>query len=419
MSKIKKFEDHHKFTDESIKDIFPKLIKIYSSTGNYELELGDFTREGNIIRADYYHNTFEKTGDALQDGEPDLLIFDLHFINNKDGLKVITDITYGDSTKYSFSIEAPNKVTISNYNGIDSLLDSDTQFGFEDESIGSLVELFNNFSETYKLTKDDFTFLDKYPDTFNPEELEEVPDTKIKYFLKDKDLVLPTNSEKPGEVALSHGKKVLVINNSLPPKHRYLSNILKYLQLRGLNNVVVSNEKELEDVLKKYKISSVISSGSDKRVKDDESRRMTEIALDSLKCPFLGICFGFQTLAKYSGSEIGSEKFTHKNKKIERKKHFLFHGLKDDNQFSFSFNDFPVECPNGYEILCKVDGKIAGIADDVNKRYGLLFHPEDTEYTYKVLDNFIGLTDKQKGEQDKLKSGKFESVLKFNQFGRI
>jgi GMP synthase-like glutamine amidotransferase len=186
-----------------------------------------------------------------------------------------------------------------------------------------------------------------------------------------------------------------------------------------LNNVVVSNEKELEDVLKKYKISCVISSGSDKRVKDDDSRRMTEIALDSLKCPFLGICFGFQTLAKYCGSEIGSEEFTHKNKKIERTKHFLFNGMKYDNQFSFSFNDFPVNCPNGFEVICKVDGKIAGIGDDINKRYGILFHPEDIEHTYKVLDNFIELTDKQKVEQDKLKLGKFESVMRFKDFKRM
>lgn len=416
--RIKRFESH-KFVMEDIKNIFPNILKIYSSTGNYELELGDFTREGNIIRADYYHNSYEETGDALQDGEPNLLVFDLHFVNNKNGLKVITDITYGDSMKYSFSVEAPNQVTISHYNGIDSLLDSDTQFGFEDESIDSLVELFNNFSESYQLTKEDFTFLDKYPDTFNPEELEEVPDTKIKYFSKEKNLVLPTNSEKPGEAALSHGKKILVINNSLAPKNRYLLNILKYLQLRGLNNVVVSNEKEIEDVLKKYKISCVISSGSDKRVKDDDSRRMTEIALDSLKCPFLGICFGFQTLAKYCGSEIGSEEFTHKNKKIERTKHFLFNGLKYDNQFSFSFNDFPVNCPNGFEVICKVDGKIAGIGDDINKRYGILFHPEDIEHTYKVLDNFIELTDKQKVEQDKLKLGKFESVMRFKDFKRM
>ena len=418
--RIKRFESH-KFFLEEIKDIFPKSMSIYSSTGNFTLTLGDFTRESNVIKADYYHSTFQKTDKALRDGEPDFLIFDLHFINNEKGLKVMTDITYGDSMKYSFSVEAPNEVTTSHYNGIDSLLDSETQFGLEDESIEDLVELFNNFSDTFQLTKEDFTFLDKYLDTFDPTELEIVPDTKIKYFTKEKDLELPTNSEKPGEMALSQGKKILVINNSSPPKNRYLSNLLKYLQLRGLNNVVVSNEKELDDVLKKYKISCIISSGSDKRVEDEEATRMTYKALDNSNCPFLGICFGFQTLIKYSGIDITNKKFTHENKSIEKvlPDHFLFSGLEDEDQFSFSFNDYPIDCPEGYQVLCKVDDKIAGIVDDENQRYGLLFHPEDIEYSYKVLDNFIGLTDKQKGEQDKLKSGKFESVLKFSQFNRI
>lgn len=132
----------------------------------------------------------------------------------------------------------------------------------------------------------------------------------------------------------------------------------------------------------------------------------------------MGICFGFQTLAKYSGTDITNKKFTHENKSIEKvlPNHFLFSGLEDEEQFSFSFNDYPINCPEGYQVLCKVDDKIAGIVNDENQRYGLLFHPEDIEYSYKVLDNFIGLTDKQKGEQDKLKSGKFESVLKFDEF---
>lgn len=419
MYKIKKFENNNfKFVDESIKEIFPKLIKIYTSNGNFTLTLSDFTRESNVIKANYYHNTF-KNSHSSRDGEPDFLMFDMHFVNNENGLKTIIDITYGDFMVYAFSIEAPNKIVITHYNGIDSLFDKETQFGFEDESISELKQLFNKFSEDYQLTEKDFTFLDKYPDTFDATQLSFVPDSKMNYHQQEKELVLPTNSEKPGEAALSHGKKVLVINNSLPPKHRYLQNILKYLQVRGINNVVVSNMKELEDVIKKYKISCVISSGSDKRVKDDEATAMTFRALEELNCPFLGICFGFQSLSKYYGSKIDNDKFTHKNIEVEliNPEHFLFSDLlSDEFDFSFSFNDFPVDCPNGFEVLCKVDGKIAGIANNKLKRFGFLFHPEDIQHSHKILDNFILLTDKQKIEQDKLKLGKFESVITFNQF---
>ena len=418
MKWLKKFENSHKFLDESIKEIFPKLIKIYSTSGNFTLRLADFTREGNVIKADYYHNTF-KNSNHLRDGEPDFLIFDFHFVNNESGLKTIVDITYGDSTKYSFSVEAPNKITVSNYNGIDSLLDSDTQFGFEDETIEDLVNLFNNFSSDYKITKKDFSFIDKYPDSFDPSTLEVVPDTKKTYNKIGKGLELPTNSERPNETALSHGKKVLIINNSKPPKHRYLYNLLKYLQIRGINNVVVSNMEELDNALSKNKFSCVISTGSEKMVSDDDATKMTYQVLDTTKVPYLGICFGFQSLAKYYGSEMSKGDFTHQNKDIERIEHFLFDNLfEDEKSFSFSFNDYPENCPEGFNVLCTVDKKIAGIGNDKLKRYGILFHPEDIEYSYKVLDNFIGLTDKQSVEQDKLKLGKFESLMRFKDFKR-
>lgn len=417
--KIKKFESFdYKFLMPEIKEIFPQLIKIYTSDGNFTLRLADFTREGNVVKADYYQNTFRKSN-HLKDGEPDFLIFDLHFVNNENGLKTIIDITYGDSTKYAFSIEAPNKIKITIYNGIDSHLDSETQFGFEDETIIDLVNLFNQFSESYHLTTKDLNFLDKYPDSFDPSNIEIVPDTEIKYFLNKKKLELPTNSEKPNQTSLSNGKKILVINNSLAPKHRYLGNILKYLQIRGLNNVVVSNVRELEEVISKYKISCVISTGSEKMVKDEESTATTFMALKELDCPFLGICFGFQSLAKYYGSKIDKGEFTHQNKKIEilDPNHFLFSDLlSEENKFSFSFNDYPINCPENFDIICKVDGKIAGIQNKEKNLYGLLFHPEDIEYSHKILDNFISLTDKQKDEQEKIKSGKFESVIKFSQF---
>jgi hypothetical protein len=78
----KKFENAHRFMDESIKEIFTKLVKIYSTTGNFTLTLADFTREGNVIKADYYHSTY-KESNPLRDGEPDFLIFDFYFVNNE------------------------------------------------------------------------------------------------------------------------------------------------------------------------------------------------------------------------------------------------------------------------------------------------------------------------------------------------
>ena len=82
----------------------------------------------------------------------------------------------------------------------------------------------------------------------------------------------------------------------------------------------------------------------------------------------------------------------------EYKDHELFSGLDMENtQFSFSFHDCPSVCPDGFEVIGKLNDKICAISNDSKKQYGLLFHPEDIEHTYKVLDNFVKMC---KGGQD-------------------
>ena len=58
-------------------------------------------------------------------------------------------------------------------------------------------------------------------------------------------------------------------------------------------------------------------------------------------------------------------------------------------------------------------------SDDNKKRFGLLFHPEDTERTWKVIDNFIAMFHNNQVEQDALKQGKFQHVQNFESFRKI
>lgn len=409
MKYLKTYESF-RFLEESFENNFPKSVKIYTSNGTYELVKADFTREIDIIRCSYWHNT-AADGNVSRDGEPDLLMFDIHFINNDKGLKTIIHVTYGDNMVSDFSIEAPNKIKVNLYNGFKSKLDSDTQFGFEDDTLDDLCKLFNKFNESYRITKQDLTFIDKYPDSYK-EPKQTVPDSSKEYYEIEKNFKYPISSQKQSEYSLSQGKKVLVINNSLPPENRYLINILKYLQIKGINNIVASTTEELESILKSNKISAIISSGSDKRVSDEDSNQMNLKVIGLQDIPFLGICFGFQSLCKLLGSKIETGDFNHNNIIVnDVKPHFLFKGVDlNKQQFSVSFRDYPVNCPDGYKVICKIGDKIAGVANDYHKNWGLLFHPEDIEATWKILDNFIGLIDQNSKEQDAIKRGKFNSL---------
>jgi hypothetical protein len=159
---------------QDIKKLLPENLNLITTNGQFELELKDVMLNGDLIQIAYYQNTFEKTGDALGDGEPDYLEIDIHTLKDNDGtkanpdtLRLNIDITYGDSMMFSFTIDKKDKVKVHHYDGINSKYDSETFFYFSDDTINDLVELFNRFDD-YQLSSDDFKFLDSDPNSYQP-----------------------------------------------------------------------------------------------------------------------------------------------------------------------------------------------------------------------------------------------------------
>jgi GMP synthase-like glutamine amidotransferase len=180
-------------------------------------------------------------------------------------------------------------------------------------------------------------------------------------------------------------------------------------------NDVDNNENDEEITINKEELKKnnsenaigCISSGSDYRLTDqnDANAEHTNIeALNSLKCPILGMCYAMQSMAKNNGANLATlDKVFDDNVKLSEydNQHPLFNGIDLTNtQVSFNFNDYVESCPQGFKTIAKLDDKIAGIANDEKKHYGLLFHPEDIEDTYPILDNFIKICKKGTSEED-------------------
>lgn len=375
--------------DKNFKELFPKEIVVYALNGTFKYKLGDFTREGDIVRASYSTSTPEVTDNVLSDGEPDLIVFDIHFTNKKNGKKLLIDISYGDHMVSEFSIEAPNKVKVIHYDGINSKADPDTHFGFEDKTLKDLVELFNKFDNSYKLTTKDFTFIDKYPDT---------------YSVKESAKISP----------ISVNETIMIVDNSNPSTHKYLKGLINYFKIRGIDNVVVSNKEDVGKIEKK--IIGIVISGSEHRI-NEKDLSLNNYVLEKFKCPIIGICFGFQAICKFYGVDIKEGKFIHEHSKLSKyKNHQLFKGLNiNKTQFSFSFHDYPKKCPNGFKVLALKEDIICGIYNDEKKIYGVLFHPEELELTHIILDNFISMCHNGQDELENLKKGKFQ-VKNYKQF---
>ena len=120
----------------------------------------------------------EEGGDALADGEPDTLQFDIYMVKNNEGdesnpdtLRLNIDMTYGDTMQNAFTIEKDEdgvtKVSTHHYTGKNSLYDPETYFGFTKNSLQDLVDFFNRFG--FNSTTSDFKFIDDNVDNFKYE----------------------------------------------------------------------------------------------------------------------------------------------------------------------------------------------------------------------------------------------------------
>lgn len=220
----------------------------------------------------------------------------------------------------------------------------------------------------------------------------------------------------------------LIIDNSKPPESKYLGKVVEYMNISGVEYKVVSSIEEFEDISNKAKIIGAISTGSDYNVSTGENIDLSNIALESLECPVLGICYGFQSMADFYGVKIdsGEEKCGNFNIDWHDEDFWMFKGLDLINTpLRFCFHDYPSTTPNGFKTICEIDGKISGIANDSLKRYGILFHPEEEYQTYSILDRFIERCISSSKNDMKYLS-KYESFVKnyryikmYEDFGRI
>ena len=388
---IKKYNEGTSIFNQEVKNFFPDKIYLATTHGDWEFDKKDLMLNGDLIQMAYHHNPSEESNDHLSDGEPNFLEFDIHTSRNERGIKLNVDITYGDSMASEFSIESPNKINVIHYTGINSKYDPKTYFGFTDETINDLVKLFNSFNLDFKLTSDDFKFIDKDPNSYK----HDIHNSDHLYN-DDSDLISFGNSMKESK----SNDIILVINNSKPPENKYLPKVLKYLDIRGLEYKVASSSDDVINYNQNYNIIGALSTGSDYRVKDGDE--ISSTALSELKCPILAMCFGYQSMAKFYGSNIdsGEEKSGLFNLSDYDDSHFLFNGIDLSQQkVSFCFHDYPSGVPNGFEVIAMLDDVITGVSH--KDRYGLLFHPEELESTYIILDNFVNSCNVNKGSEMK------------------
>jgi len=163
-------------------------------------------------------------------------------------------------------------------------------------------------------------------------------------------------------------------------------------RIRQLN--VFSEILDPESALSEFKhFKGIILSGGPASVYDKNAPQLDKKVLE-LGIPVLGICYGHQLIAKHLHGEVKRAKVQEYGIAVIscKKKSELFSTVPEKIKAWMSHGDYVCTLPEGFEAVCSTpECKIAGMADNGKKIYGIQFHPEVTHTPkgMQILSNFV------------------------------
>jgi GMP synthase (glutamine-hydrolysing) len=142
-----------------------------------------------------------------------------------------------------------------------------------------------------------------------------------------------------------------------------------------------------------YKPSGIILSGGPDSVCRDGSPSLPPEFFET-DIPILGICYGFQLLAKNLGGKTvpgGDRREYGKALAVRLYDGMLFKDLPEQFQVWMSHGDRVEQLPSGFKLIAKSGDLIAAAANESKRIWGLQFHPEvvHTPHGKEILENFL------------------------------
>lgn len=156
------------------------------------------------------------------------------------------------------------------------------------------------------------------------------------------------------------------------------------------------------DFIKKTSPKGIILSGGPSSVYEKNAPKVSR-KIFSFNIPILGICYGWQLMAKLMGGEIenttkeyGPEKLELRNKNYELN---IFKNLpKNSFRVFVSHGDSVRKLPKGFSMTASTKRvKFTAVENKKEKLFGVQFHPEvhHTEYGLDILKNFAKICNEE------------------------
>ncbi|MEK7571866.1 MAG: glutamine-hydrolyzing GMP synthase [Patescibacteria group bacterium] len=171
-------------------------------------------------------------------------------------------------------------------------------------------------------------------------------------------------------------------------------------RLRQLGvNVHYTTPEEALQTITDLKPAGIILSGSPRSVNEKNSP-VIEKEILRLGIPILGICYGWQLMAKLLGGDVKNTAKEYGPEKIHigKTKGVLQNLPEKEFTVIVSHGDTVMSLPAGFETLARTKAvEYTAVINEKEKLYGIQFHPEanHTEYGLEVLRNFATICDEE------------------------
>jgi GMP synthase (glutamine-hydrolysing) len=173
---------------------------------------------------------------------------------------------------------------------------------------------------------------------------------------------------------------------------QYAQLIARRVREAGVYSEIVPHTATAEEIAAKDPVGIILSGGPSSVY--EEGAPQLDTAVFDLGVPTLGICYGFQFMAKSLGGEVahtGLREYGATDATIVTD-NVLLSGQPVEQNVWMSHGDQVAQAPAGFEVFARTAATpVAAFGDDVRKFYGVQWHPEvkHSDHGQAVLENFL------------------------------
>ena len=174
---------------------------------------------------------------------------------------------------------------------------------------------------------------------------------------------------------------------------QYAQLIARRVREAGVYSEIVPHTITAAEVAAREPVGIVLSGGPSS-VYEPGSPSLDPGILE-LDVPVLGICYGFQVMARQLGGEVahtGQREYGATDVRVTGDGGALLAGQPHDQTVWMSRGDSVARAPEGFEVLASTESTpVAAFASDERRMYGVQWHPEvkHSEFGQRVLENFL------------------------------